>query len=297
MMLSEVKTVQDLLSYISLHPAEATPHKLLGDVYAHAGRWVSAVAEYRTALALGARDPGIADRLKTGMSAVEQPPFETTSHNVHFRVQWLRRHLMELFPSGRFSVLDAGGGEGRLAALLPNAEYVLAEPDTNGIFVTPELSFGRKFDCVVCCHVLEHIPIELRDGFLDVLCGMANRFVLLLNPVVDSHTDITAWQELIYAVTRAKWAKEHIDCVFPKLEDIVGYAERRGYAHRVKPNGSKAISLAMVFMDHFSRSGNRDEVAKINRMFNSLALDDLDNPAWPNAYLIEMAMPAPSASG
>lgn len=286
----EIRTVQDLLGHLGRHPADPAAHCLLGDVYAQSGKWVTAAAQYRTALALGAATPGLQDRLAKATTAIAAQPVEAIGHNVHFRIQWLARHVRELFPTGRFSLLDAGGGDGRLATLLPDADYVLAEPDTNGIFVTPELGFGRKFDGVVCCHVLEHIPITLRDGFLDVLCGMANDYVLLLNPVVDSHTDLKAWQQLIFDVTGAKWAKEHIDCVFPKLEEITSFAERRGYRYRVRPNGSKALSLAIVFMDHFSRAGKPGEAAKINRMFNRLPLDSLDNAEWPNAYLVEIAV-------
>lgn len=97
-------------------------------------------------------------------------------------------------------------------------------------------------------------------------------------------------------VTGAKWAKEHLDCVLPRLEDLTGYAERRGYPHRVKPNGSKPLSMAIVFLDHYAKAGRPEHVAKINRLFNSIALDDLDNPAWPNAYLVEI-QPRKSAIG
>lgn len=189
-------------------------------------------------------------------------------------------------PSKKFSLLDAGGGDGRLAMDLPTSDYVLAEPDTNGIFVTESLSFNRTFDCVACCHVLEHIPVERRDAFLDALCRMATEYVLILNPVVDEHTNLQEWQQLIFDLTGAHWAKEHIDCVMPRLEEITSYASRRSYAHTVKPNGSKALSLAVFFFDHYSRNGATAEVARVNRMFNSLAFDDLDHAEWPNAYLI-----------
>lgn len=282
-------TVPELVAAIGAAPAESEAHRLLADAFARSGKLISAIAEYRTALALGGEDPAIRAHIEkfTALVAARQPA-DTISHNLYSRTQWLARHIRSLFPSGKFSILDAGGGDGRLAMDLPDADYVLAEPATNGIFVSEELSFNRKFDLVVCCHVLEHIPLEMRDTFLDGLCAMANDYLLLLNPVVDSRTDLQEWQKLIYEVTGAKWAKEHIDCIMPRLEDITGYAERRGHVHRVKPNGSKATALAVVFVDHFARLGRPDQVAKINRMFNSLALDDLDNPKWPNAYLVEI---------
>jgi hypothetical protein len=274
---------------LATEPANAAAHFELGDAYARAGAWIPAIAQYRSALALGARHPeAICQRISRSMEIAGRIPAAAGSHNGHFRIQWLARHIRGLFPGGGYSLLDAGGGDGRLATVLPEVEYVLAEPATNGIFVTPQLSFNRKFDCVVCCHVLEHIPIEMRDTFLDALCGMANQYVLLLNPVADSHTDLRRWQELIFEITGETWAKEHIDCVMPRLEDITGYAERRGYSYRVKPNGSKVLSLAIVFMDHYARFGKPAEVAKINQMFNSLALDDLDHAAWPNAFLVEI---------
>jgi hypothetical protein len=284
-----VPTVPDLVAAVGAAPASGEAHLHLADAFARAGKLISAIAEYRTALTLGGENAEIRVRIaKCAAAVAARQPADTISHNLYSRTQWLARHIRSLFPSGKFSILDAGGGDGRLAMDLPDADYVLAEPATNGVFVTEDLSFGRKFDCVVCCHVLEHIPIAARDTFLDGLCAMANDCLLLLNPVVDPRIDQRAWQQVIYEVTGAKWAKEHIDCIMPRLEDITGYAERRGHRHRVRPNGSKATALAVVFFDHFSRFGRPDQVARINRMFNAIALDDLDSAEWPNAYLVEI---------
>lgn len=283
-----MKDTKELIATVGKQPRDAVAHRTLANAYALKGELVQAIAEYRSALALGGRNEEILKLISMCTAALAKKPADAISHNIHFRIQWLARHIRELFPSGKFSLLDAGGGDGRLATLLPDAEYVLAEPETNGIFVTTELSFGRKFDCVVCCHVLEHIPTEHRDTFLDALCGMANQYVLLLNPVADSHVDLRRWQEVIIEVTGATWAKEHLDCVLPRLEDITNYAERRGLGFRVKPNGSKVLALAIVFMDHFANSARPQDRAKVNQLFNALALDDLDHAAWPNAYLVEI---------
>jgi hypothetical protein len=281
--------VKEIIASVGAAPADADIHRKLADAYAQRRQWVQAHAEYRSARALGGDPTTIDLRLAQCQSALAagRPP-DTNSHNLHFRTRWLARHLGGLFPSGNFSILDAGGGDGRLATLLPNADYVLAEPATNGVFVTSDLNFGRKFDCVVCCHVLEHIPENERDAFLDVLCGMASHYVLLLNPVVDPRIDLREWQQTIFEITGAKWAKEHIDCILPRLEDITGFAERRGYAHKVKPNGSKALALAVVFLDHYAKLGRPQDVARINQMLNAIALDHLDHADWPNAFLVEI---------
>ncbi len=282
-----------LTDQISANPANAALHRQLADAFALKGRWVPAIAEYRTALALAG--PNVSDDAKVreligvcaAASASERAP-DTIPHNVYSRTQWLARHIRERFPTGKFSLLDAGGGDGRLAMDLPDADYVLAEPGTNGIFVTADLSLGRSFDCVVCCHVVEHIPFELRDAFLDVLCGMATERVLLLGPTVDAHTDLRAWQQLIFDVTGANWAKEHIDCRMPTLDELTSYCDRRGFTYTLKPNGSKALSLAMVFFDFYAKQGRPEDVARINTMFNALPLDGLDNTDWPNAWLIDI---------
>ena len=282
--------MNELLAAVGAAPADPNTHRTLGDAYAQRRQWVHASAEYRSALTLGGDATTLRPLLNLCQSALAAGrPADANSHNLYFRTQWLARHLLGLFPSGRFSILDAGGGDGRLSLLLPDADYVLAEPATNGIFVTSELTFGRTFDCVVCCHVLEHIPEEGRDAFLDVLCDIADEHVLLLNPVVDPRIDLREWQQKIFEITGAKWAKEHIDCIMPRLEDITGYAERRGYPCQVKPNGSKVLSLAIVFLDYFAKAGRPEDVARINQMFNAIALDDLDHAEWPNAFLVDIS--------
>lgn len=284
-----------LLEQLRCHPRDAELHRQLADGFALKGKWVPAIAEYRTALTLAGERADLRERLAACMAAAaSERPADSISHNLYFRTQWLAREIRARFPSGRFSILDAGGGDGRLALDLPDADYVLAEPATNGVLVTADLHFNRRFDCVVCCHVVEHIPVELRDAFLDVLCGMADQHVLLLNPVVDTHTDLRSWQQAIFDITGAKWAKEHIECEMPRLEDLTSYCDRRGYRHTEKANGSKALSLAMVFFDHYAKNGAPADVARINQMFNALALDDLDHAAWPNAWLIDIETGAAS---
>lgn len=280
-------------------PSDPTAHALLGDGYAAQQSWQRAIAQYRTALALAdpAADPtALMDLVRRIAACAEAEaavrPAQAQSHNMYFRTDWLGRRLRELYRSGVFSLLDAGGGDGRLCLEVPDADYVLAEPATNGLFVGEHLDFGRTFDCIVCCHVVEHIPIEDRDAFLDVLCSKATDRVLLLNPVADEHTDIRAWQQLIFDVTGANWAREHIDCDMPTLDDLTSYCERRGLRYAVRPNGSKPLSLAIVFLDHYARTGRPQDVARINQMFNALAHESLDDPRWPNAWLVEIEVGA-----
>ena len=285
-----------LIDQLRADPADAVAHALLGDAYAARKAWVRAAAQYRTALALGSGPvptPGAEQtRLRANLAACLDAegsrPAGSLTHNIQFRTQWLGDRLRELYPSGAFSLLDAGGGEGRLCLELPGADYVLAEPTTNGLFVDAGLSFGRTFDAVVCCHVVEHIPRDGRDTFLDVLCGMAGDRVLLLGPVEDPHTDLRTWQQVIYDVTGGMWAKEHMDCDMPSLADLTSYAERRGYRCTVRPNGSKLLALALVFFDHYSRGADPGNVVKINQMFNALSHEDIDSADWPNAWLVQI---------
>ncbi len=286
--------VADAVQRLTIDPGDAQAHARLADAYLGGQQWMKAAALYRTARTLGSPREELAalHDLCVEKDADAWPP-GAFNHNATFRVRWLGERLRERYPSGRFSLLDAGGGEGRLGREVPDADYVLVDPGTNGVFVDSRLDLGRRFDAVVCCHVLEHVPRPDRDAFLDSLCGLATDTVMLLNPVQDDKTDVNAWNGLVFDLTGADWAKEHMECDMPRVEDMVSYCERRGLSYRLRPNGFLPMTLAMVFFDALSGLAPKPAVDRINAMFNELTLEHLDSEQWPNAWFLEIDVAGP----
>lgn len=315
----------ECLEKIKINPEDFLAHSNLANFYAAQKKWVPAIAEYRSSVALGNRDKNVLVYLANAYMNAGRPdlairtcesvlngevdhqieaavrqlsekiPVEKVerldklNHNTFYRMKTLSDHLSKLFTSSDVSVLDIGGGEGLLSLFLPTSEYMLIEPTINGISALNPQIIGKKFDCVVACHVLEHIPIEHREEFLDSLCSLARRYVIMLNPFYDENVDQAEWQQMIFEITGAAWAKEHMDCVMPKIEDIAAFALKRNYEYRVIPNGSKMMTISMVFLDHYIKQvASSDEIGKINAMFNAVMTDKLINEKWPNAHLIEI---------
>lgn len=218
-------------------------------------------------------------------------PLSNLDHNRYYRLKTLGDHLLSLFGDSGFSILDVGGGDGALAVFIPQADYVLAEPDTNGISGA-NIPFAEKsFDVVLACHVLEHIPPAERWQFLDQLCLKAKKFVLLLNPFFQPDAQVQERIELIYALTQAQWAKEHLDCGLPELEEVTDFAVQRNYPYRVWPNGSVTTSLAMVFLNYYARlAGRQRELEKIHSFYNTRFFNSMTDTHLPGAYLIELTM-------
>ena len=167
----------------------------------------------------------------------------------------------------RLSVLDIGGGDGMLALFLPEVDYVLAEPGTNGI-AAEALPFGpRSFDVVLACHVLEHIPAEARTAFLETLCRTARREVVLLNPFRPADSGRDEWLELVLAVTGAPWAREHLACGFPALAEVEAFAAARGLPCRAEPNGLRTLSTLHVLLSHYAGLAKRShDLPRINEL-------------------------------
>jgi len=87
------------------------------------------------------------------------------------------------------SVLEIGIGNGFTSSFLRLAGVPVTtadinphlEPDVCGsIEALPALLAGRSFDVVVCCEVLEHMPLERLDDNLRVLRGLGRRLFLTL---------------------------------------------------------------------------------------------------------------------
>ncbi len=245
-----------------------------------------AFSELKTAEFLGAGR----DNIHQYKSAIQSslPALDKMNHNQYFRFNSLASELKYRCGKDNFSVLDVGGGMGELAAFIPAASYCLAEPSVNGISGTKLPFPDHSFDIVVSCHVLEHIPLEKRDLFLDQLLSKAQYGLILLNPFHINGSHVEERLKLVIEVTDAEWAKEHLACSLPTIADIEYYAKRNNLKCCIKPNGSLATSLAQVFVDYFSSKYLlKSDWEKVNQFFNlKFDNDILDSDNYPNAYIV-----------
>jgi SAM-dependent methyltransferase len=285
----------DRVETLTKDPLNASLHLQYAIEASNAGSCYLAYAEVKTAEYLGA------DRKETGklLDAFRRalPDPLTMNHNQYFRFISLSSEILNRAGGTDLSVLDVGGGDGRLAAFIPNASYCLAEPKVNGISGTALPFPDHSFDYVVSCHVLEHIPVDRRTLFLDQLLSKARRGVILLNPFHVEGTHVEERLRLFVEITNAEWAKEHLDCTLPKIDDIKDYANDKGLEISIEPNGTLTTTAAFVFIDYFAaKSGCHDDWEKVNVFFNEKYTNILDSAQYPNSYLIYFGWPEAGAA-
>ena len=280
----------DLVAKLAKDPLNANLHLQYAIDASKAGRAYLAYAELKTAKYLGANQIDTEKLLVTLRQALPDPI--SMNHNQYFRFISLSSEILSRAGKTDFSLLDVGGSDGRLAAFVPDAPYCLVEPTLNGISGT-DLPFpDRSFDYVVACHVLEHIALSERRLFLDQMLAKARRGVILLNPFYIDGTHIDERLRLFIEITGAQWAKEHLDCTLPRIEDVRSYANDRGLQICVKPNGTLTTTMAFVFIDYFAAKAEcYEDWKKVNTFFNERYTSILDSPQYPNSYLVYLGWP------
>jgi SAM-dependent methyltransferase len=280
---------------LAADPLNAATHRELAEQYAVETSLTArlrAHAEHRTAAALEALAAGSApsessarDGPGTGLATT----LDELNHNQSYRFRTLAEAVQRIIGTARARVLDVGGGDGGLAWFLPEVDYVLAEPAVNGIDGAALPFPAASFDVVCACHVLEHIAPEQRAAFLDSMLAVSRRHVLLLNPFVMPDSLYPRRIELVLEITGAQWAREHLECGLPTLDEVTRFADSRGVECRVDPNGCLMTSLAMVYVTHYARlAGRSGELARINALFNAQSVERMTHATLPVAFLIHL---------
>ncbi len=321
---------QDALAAIVAAPLDPAAHERLGDAYREAGAHVPAQACYRSALFLGGNDPGLAVKLAVALlhlgrieavaplldaladvggrdgdivpqlrelaARTAPQPLADLDHNRFLRLRTLAAEIRRLHGAETAAVVDVGGGDGALALFLPGDGYLLAEPATNGLTGLALPLPPDSADVVCACHVLEHIPPEGRDAFLDQLTAVSRRYVLLLNPFAAPGVDHAARLRLVLELTGAGWAREHLECGLPALDDVRDYARRRGLGVEVRPHGAVSASVTVTLMRHFANlAGRGADAARMEAYLNGLDEAHLCCPALPSGWLVRLDRRGPAA--
>lgn len=215
----------------------------------------------------------------------------TIAHHTFIRLKILSAQLRALYPGDMSGVrlLDIGGGAGYLACFLPEIQYVLADPSVNGISALNLPFQSNSFDCVVACHVLEHIEDASKFAFMDNLCSLARSHVVLLNPFLTGNDCADSFADEIlqmgWEITGAPWAKEHLDSGVPSLGFIKEYTRYHQYPLSIAANNSYAFTALYVLMEHFALVANKtEEFKKINKVFNRMDPEMMSNASFPNDF-------------
>ena len=289
------EAVDRALSELSGAEADPGRHLALGRAWLESGEPRFAYACARAARALGG-DRAAADGLldEAGRAAGWDEPRSVTpriEHNRHYRMRTLSERLIATHGE-TLSVLDVGGGDGELGLFLPRADYVVAEPYVNGLSGLSLPFEPRQFDAVTSCHVLEHVPKNEREAFLDRLLACADKTLLLLGPFHVPRAKQTAALEWLVEITDAPWAHEHLECGLPELDEVRDWAASRQLGCEVTANGSHPLATALVVARHYAAMADRlDELEPLQELLNDAPVDDLTHVARPAAYLVQITRP------
>ena len=94
---------------------------------------------------------------------------------------------------------------------------------------------------------------------------------------------------MVLAVTGASWAREHLACGFPALEEVQAFAAARGMDCRIEPNGTRTVSTLHVLLGHYASLAKRTtDLPRINELLNAISPEVLHNEALPTAWLVTL---------
>ncbi|MBI3584166.1 MAG: glycosyltransferase [Nitrospinae bacterium] len=153
---------------------------------------------------------------------------------------------------------------------------------------------GGSFQIISCQDVLEHIPSEMREIFLENLLNISSRFVVLGGPLYSENTVLAEkiLFEYIYKIMKGahRQLKEHLDNGLPMSEDIEAWLTTKQMKYCKIPSGYinnwLLMNLIKVYIASLPESLNLH--AMIDRFFNlNFYESDQREPAYRYVYVID----------
>jgi SAM-dependent methyltransferase len=299
---SPQQNLEQVRTRIAADPTDPCAHHDLGR---HLQRFRQAIPAYaclRTALAMAHLRHEPAPEIQATLAALEvdlglspergewQPARLAAAGDPYGRLQRLAMELGGSTAPRGLRVLDVGGGNGFLSLLLPGADYVLVEPQVNGLH-GDELPFpAETFDAAILCHVLEHVPAADRWRLLDEALRLAERCVLVLGPFSPPAGRAPA-EEGILEATGTSWAREHLSHSLPTLEDLRHYLDQQPVQYEVLPHADARVMYWQYLALHFAVLAGEERAAELatafyQRRFDSRPID----PADPHDFLVRIRL-------
>jgi GT2 family glycosyltransferase len=221
----------------------------------------------------------------------------------------LTRRLVPLLweGRGRLRVLDVGDRSSPMKQFLPEHRVILSDPEPPRPLPTLPIRFDGfaraagwalpfpdgSFDLVTAHDVLEHVPPDNRQGFVEELVRVSRRFVVVNQPVHSPDTERAEIRLRDFlqgmGLERSRLLEEHVELGLPEIEDVERILQETSAGFAAIPNGNRALWLVTNAVKNYVRSlpGGAEASVEIDRTFNELlAARDLWEPCYRRAYLI-----------
>lgn len=210
------------------------------------------------------------------------------------------------------SILDIGSGPERLfGQFMPDATMNYVDPlipsgsgqgHISGTIFTKELD-GQMFDCVSAVDVLEHVPPEYRQPFLERMSALGKSALILGFPAADA-TDALETDRDIDNQYRAifghdySWLEEHYRFGLPSLAETVEYLTSLGWhcqtvGHGHTPWLKELLGFVVCAWD---APGMSDVVLRISEKFNCELYAYDFCPPYYRQFVIASRNPLPGIS-
>lgn len=204
------------------------------------------------------------------------------------RLQLMARQIVSGMENKSDYVLDIGGGDGFLSVLIPQTNYVLIEPGVNGLSSLRLPFSDQTFGLSVCSHVFEHIEKDSRGQFLDEITRVSKQRIIMLGPFAPAEGRPLTEQSIL-AATGTAWAREHLECGLPNLDEMRGYFEKRQLRYEIVPHADARVMYWQFLADHFARRAGEHEAISDATIFFRRYFDYRPvNPLEPHDFLVQV---------